>query len=389
MRRKDLAYITPELLTWAIERSGLDRADVAKAIKVQPNHLEAWEKGYGFPQFNKALELAKVLRVPFGYLYLSEPPEIEIPLPDFRTLKDKQSRKPSIDFLDALYQAMSQQEWYKAYLVEQGNKPLSFLEQFSMKDNPEVIAQNIVETLGINYVLRRKAGNWTNYLTKLTQRAEAAGITVMRRAVVGSSNKRKLSKDEFQGFSIFDSIAPLVFINGQDFEAAKIFSLLHELAHIWIGQGGISNPEEALIKSPTFEIETFCNRVAVEALVPKKEFLNKWVEQPGYEDIGKLAKHFLVSTLVILRRARELNLLSFQHFNSLLTEAREQVKEKSVYTSKGGNFYNTLDSRNSPKFVDALVLDVQREGTLYRDAARLLRVSVPTIEKMVEAIKSP
>lgn len=389
MRRTDFAYITPELLTWAIDRSGLSRAEFAKAVRVQPNHLEAWEKGYGSPLFNKALEMSKVLRVPFGYFFLSKPPKITVPLPDFRTLKDSQSREPSINFLEALYQAISQQEWLRAYLVEQGTKPLPFLGKFSPKDSPEQIAQSISETLGINPSLRREAGRWSYYLTKLSQRAEEAGITVMRRAVVGPSNTRKLSKDEFQGFAIYDKIAPLVFINGQDFESAKIFSLIHELTHIWIGQSGISNAEEALTKTPTFEIETFCNTVAAEVLVPKNEFLKKWETEPNYEEIESLARHFLVSTLVIMRRARELNLLTIPQFNALLINAREKVTDKQTPTSKKGNFYNTLDSRNSPKFVDTLILDVKREGTLYRDAANLLKVSVQTIEKMVEEKKSP
>jgi Zn-dependent peptidase ImmA (M78 family)/DNA-binding XRE family transcriptional regulator len=389
MRRKDLAHITPALLTWGINRSGLDRAEIAKALHIQPNILEAWEKGYSSPQINKALELAKVLHLPFGYFYLRQPPAIEIPLPDFRTLKDAQYRKPSINFLDALFQAMAQQDWYKTYLQEQGAQQLPFLGRFTVKDNPETVAQDIIETLGLNNTLRRNAGNWSNYLTKLSQRAEEVGIIVMRRAVVGSSNRRKLSRDEFQGFTISDPIAPLIVINGQDFEAAKIFSLLHELAHVWIGESGISNAEQNLNKPQTFAIETFCNSVAANALVPRPEFLKVWREHPDYEQIGKLARYFLVSTLVILRRAREFSLLGYQDFNVLLEEAREQVTEKTQPTSPGGNFYNTLDSRNSPKFVDTLVLDVQREGTLYRDAARLLRVRVPTIEKMVEGIKSP
>lgn len=387
MHRKDLAYINPELLKWAIDRSGLDRFDIAEAIKVQTEQITAWEQGQSLPQFNKALELAKFLHVPFGYLYLSQPPQIEIPIPDLRTLKDVRLRRPSVNFIEVLYQATSLQEWYKAYLQEQEHRPpLPFIGKYTFNDKPELIAKSIRESLGITDALRKEAGSWANYLTKLSQNAESIGIIVLRRGVVGSSNNRKLSRHEFQGFAIYDPIAPLVFINGQDFETAKIFTLVHEIAHIWIGKSGISNIDEDPTEVPTFDVEKFCNSIAVEVLVPREEFSVLW-NGPSFSTLQSLARHFRVSTLVILRRASELNLLTSESFYELLNQAKHPIPVNPK-ESKGGSFYQTLEARNSPRLVDALIKDVRREGTLYRDAATLLKVTVPTIEKMAEGRKT-
>src|SRR6266542_544968 len=259
MRRTDLAYITPDLLTWAIERSGMDRSELVTKIHVQANVLESWENGLAFPPFNKAREMAKVLRVAFGYFFLPERPKNEVPLPDLRRLPQAPPLQPSVDFLDVLYQAMAQHDWYRAYQIEEGATPVSFVGKFTERDHFATIATDIRATLGMNNSLRRQSYDSEGYLTKLTQNAEKVGVIVMRRAVVGSSH-RKLNRKEFQGFAISDPIAPRVFVNGQDYYAAKIVTLLHELAHIWIGRSGISLVDESL-RAPSLRIERLCNQV--------------------------------------------------------------------------------------------------------------------------------
>lgn len=386
MLRKDLAYINPKLLTWAINRSGIDRSEFAKQIHVKLNVIEAWEKGLASPQFNKARELADVLHVEFGYLFLSEVPTDTVPLPDLRRLPDSPAVSPSAEFLSVLYQALLQHDWYRAYLLDEGIEPRAFVSKFKPRDAVNLIASDIRATLRMDNDLRREASNWDNYLTKLSQRAEAAGVVVMRRAVVGST-RRKLNRKEFQGFAISEPIAPLVFVNGQDFQAPKIFTLLHELAHIWIGQSGISRIDETL-QTPTLEIERVCNEVATEALVPKIEFETEWRNSSDYEQIDRLARHFLVSALVIVRRAKELNKITGDTFGAFLAEAKKRVKPKAKPKGKSGNFYTTLDSRNSPNFVNALLGDVRRDGTLFRDAARLLSMEVKTVVKMVEGLNT-
>lgn len=388
MRRKDLAYITPDLLTWAIDRSGLNRADLAKQIHVNSTVLAAWEQGTTLPQFNKAREIADVLHVPFGYLFLSERPADTVPLPDLRTLPESPKLPTSPEFLDVLYQAMSQHDWYRSYQSDEGKTPLDFVSKFRITDAPDVIASNIRDALRMTDTLRRAASNWRNYLTKLSQQAEKIGVIVMRRAVVGSTHRR-LNREEFQGFAISDPLAPLVFVNGQDYQAPKIFTLIHELAHIWIGESGISRIDETL-QTPAREIERLCNQVAAEALVPKAEFESMWNTRINYEQIDRLARHFLVSSLVITRRAWELNKINTGTYFEFVSEARSRIIPAPAIKKPGkkdrGSFYTTLDSRNSPQFVNALLSDVKRDGTLYTDAARLLSMRVQTVVKLVQGL---
>nr|AUN36131.1 DNA-binding protein [uncultured bacterium] len=388
-----MAYITPDLLTWAIERSGLDRSAFAKQIHVQENVLASWENGLAYPPFNKAREMAQVLRVAFGYFYLPERPKDEVPLPDLRRLPQSPPLTPSVDFLDVLYQAMAQHDWYRAYQTDEGASPVKFVAKFTEHDSATDIAADIRATLRMDNALRRKSYDYENYLTKLTQNAEKAGVIVMRRAVVGSSH-RALDRKEFQGFAISDPMAPLVFINGQDYQAPKIFTLLHELAHIWIGRSGISLIDETL-QSPALQVELLCNAVAAEALVPKVEFESAWnARRTGYEQIDRLARHFLVGALVIIRRARELNKITPNTFFEFWDEATQRIeayvmaqaaeKQKEKETAKDkqrGDFYTTLEARNSPTFVTALLNDVKQGGTLLNDAARLLSMKVETVVK--------
>jgi Zn-dependent peptidase ImmA (M78 family)/DNA-binding XRE family transcriptional regulator len=393
MRRTDLAYITPDLLTWAIDRSGIDRSELVQTIHVQANVLDSWEKGLAHPPFNKAREMAEVLRIQFGYLFLRERPTDIVPLPDLRRLPQAPPLSPSTNFLDALYQAMTQHDWYRAYLIEEESNPLIFVGKFKQTDPIASIAADIRATLGMDNALRRRASNLNNYLTKLSQQAEKAGVIVLRRAVVGSNNNRKLDRNEFQGFAISDPIAPLVFINVQDYPAAKIFTLLHELAHIWIGHSGISRIDETL-RTPTLSIEELCNKVATEALVPQAEFESKWSGGRQYGQISELSQHFLVSALVIIRRARELNKIQDETFFELLAEAKKRFEEHvavpatSQPKDQEGNFYTTLEARNSPTLVNALLADVRRDGTLFRDAARLLSMKVETVVKLVGGLNT-
>lgn len=100
------AFINSNMLRWARERTLGSIEDAASSLKVKVEKLAAWERGEVRPTFRQAQDLAKKLKVPFGYLYLSEPPDEVLPLPDLRTTSGSSPRKPSPDFLEVLYDAL-------------------------------------------------------------------------------------------------------------------------------------------------------------------------------------------------------------------------------------------------------------------------------------------
>jgi Zn-dependent peptidase ImmA (M78 family)/transcriptional regulator with XRE-family HTH domain len=379
------ALITPSLLRWARERRGLSYADIARALRIGPQTVEAWELGESYPAFSKAAELAKFLRIPFGYLFLSTPPHDDLPLPDFRTVGDRTQADFSPDFHDLCNLVLRKQEWYREYSEHISSPSLGFVPRSRIDTTVSDVVRELTEALSIDATLRRNCHDWSSYLTQLSQRAQSKGILVMRSGIVGSDTTRTLDVNEFRGFAISDPFAPVVFINSRDAIAAQIFTLLHEIAHIWIGQSGISNPDPSELNVP--DVETFCNEVAAHALVPKSDFDLAWsTTTRGDAFLGTIARTFWVSTLVILRRAFELHKITREEF----FRSVKQEKEKHLPRRKGsgGNAYINMLARNSQVLTTGVLSALRENQLVYRDAAALLGVRAATLPRLLKKYAS-
>ena len=383
MPRTTQALVTRKVLKWARQRRNITEAAVAKRLGTSPDRVRSWEAetGEAHPTLRQAQNIAGILNVPLGYLFLSEPPSLTTDLPDLRTVSGQPVQNPSPEFLDHLYDVLRKQSWYRDYREAQYiTEPVPFVGRFSADDMADVIATDIAEVLGINDEMRRQAPNWEAFLTMFVRKAEAAGALVFRSGIVESNTHRPLSVREFRGFAITDDLAPLVFINAQDAKVAQIFTLAHELAHLWIGESGVSNPNYAVLpEQQVNHIDRLCDKVAAEVLVPKADFLARWVEpMDAASNLRSLAAHYRVSRFVVLRRAYETAVIThaeFQRFHD------EFTKDYHPPAGEGGNFYNLFLARNSSTLTYA-VLTAAAEGQIARlDAARLLNVRVETIEK--------
>lgn len=381
------AFITPRLVQWARKRNKLSPEAAARRIKVEPNKLAAWEKGNARPTLRQAQTLAHKLNIPFGYLFLSEPPVESLPLPDLRTVADQPPHRPSPELSDLLDDVLRKQQWYREYQETQEAPTVPFVGRYSPNDSADAIATDIRTTLGIDEAMRRRATSWENFLSHLIDCAEAAGILVLRSGVVGNNPHRKLSVQEFRGFALSDDLAPLVFLNGQDAKAAQIFTLVHEIAHLWIGQSGVSNPDYRQLSSQQGNaIERVCNRIAAETLVPARDFRSSWDDSRTVEaNLQALSAQYRVSDFVVLRQAYDLQILSrevyWRHYERLAESQRERDARRS---REGGDFYATLLVRNSNTLTTALITAVAEGNVLHRDAARLLNVKVNTLNGIAE-----
>ncbi len=360
--------VKAELLRWACARNGHE----PDAYAEQFPHLDDWIRGDTAPTLKQLEKFAKATRTPIGYFFLPAPPEEQVPIPDFRAGTGQPSPRPSPDLLETVYICQQRQAWFQEHARSAGLRPLEFVGSAHITDDVVRTAAGIRDTLGFTLEARRRTPTWTEALRHLIDLADSAGILVMCSGVVGSNNKRPLDPAEFRGFAIADEIAPLVFINGADTKAAQMFTLAHELAHIWIRQSGVSNPEAA--RTSTNTVERWCNEVAAELLVPLaalKDVLDFEADLMG--EVERLARFFKVSTLVVLRRLYDARRLTAAEMWD--EYKRELVRLKGLPKSSGGNFYLTQPVRVSKRFARALVVSTLEGNTLYRDAFRMLGVS--------------
>jgi Zn-dependent peptidase ImmA (M78 family) len=377
----NVAYINPQVLKWARTRSGLSHEELRLKLKIDPEDFAAWESGASRPPFDKAQKIARALQIPFGYLFLSNPPDLAIPLPDMRT---PGNRPLGLEFLEVVYDALLKQDWYRDRLQEMKEPRLKFVGSFTLDNDVDQIAADIRRALGMGTSLRKSASDWADYISKISHRCEDIGILVMRSGVVGNSTRRKISSREFQGFAVTDPFVPVIFINSADFKAAQVFTLIHETAHIWIGQSAVSGFDPSLPAKDIDSVEEFCNQITAEALVPREEFAVVWRGSDIETLVSRLARHFWVSGLVILRRAFELDKITRAEFFEHLEIERKKIKRQKA---TGGNYYRNVIARMGSKFTKAVLTELHAGNLLYRDAAKLLRLKVPTLVKLSEQSK--
>ena len=385
------ALISGTVIQWARKRLGKSHEQIADEIGsgVKPQDIAHWESDQNLPNFRKAQKLAVALHIPFGYLFLSDSPKNDIKVPDLRTIGSKPITEFSANLLDQLRNLLLKQEWYRDYAISEGRKAVALVGRFNLNSSYEKVASDIANELGINADFRTAASNWEGFLTNFMASAEAAGILVIRSGVVASSSKRTLNVKEFRGFVLSDPIAPLVFINGADSTSAQVFTLAHELAHLWIGKSGISNPNpKKRSADENNSVERFCNQVAAELLVPHAEFLKRWRHADAVENnVRMLVRYFRVSTHVILRQAFEQDKISRQEYEERIEAEEERFRlQQKEEREGGGNFYRTMRVRNSRILVSSVLEAIQTSKIGLRDAATLLGCKVPTLKNVASEL---
>lgn len=360
--------VAPELFSWAIDRSGKDPADFYRQFK----NLPAWQEGSAHPTFNQLEKFATATHTPFGEFFLAEPPVEEIPIPDFRTLGNRALGQPSPELLETIFTAEQRQDWYHRHAVSSGADPLSFIGSLTTSTPIPLAANAIREQLQFSLIERQQDSSWTAALRRLIDTTEEAGILVMVSGIVGLNTSRPLDPNEFRGFALSDPFAPLVFVNGADTKAAQIFTLVHEVCHLWLGQTALT--DAALSSTDSNEIELWCNRVAAEVLVPAESLRASFQNIVTPEEFERLARLYKVSTLAVLKSIFDANLISWERFREAYDAEYARIRKimKGKGATSGGDFYNTHPLRVSRRFARAIISDTKTGRTLHRDAYRLL-----------------
>ncbi|NBV14680.1 MAG: ImmA/IrrE family metallo-endopeptidase [Sphingobacteriia bacterium] len=382
------AFITPKVLKWARESARITEETAAAKISVKVEKYLEWEAGISKPTIKQAQSLAKIFKRPFALFFLPEIPHDFQPLQDFRKSGSKKLTTSSIFIIREIQQ---KQAWIREINEENKEEKLSFVGRFTINDTPQKVAKDILSTLNINpagYLLENPLKEWITA-------AEKKGIYISRTSFIHA--RLKIDSDELKGFAIADPYAPFIFINSEDWNAPQLFTLVHEIAHIWIAQTGISNEVEPTLKNINqfHPVEVFCNEVAAHALMPHEILVgNETSAYQSSKDIFKIANQLGVSTFALLIRALQLNLISTQTYQKLkkqadndfadylLKEADKKLLKKEKGITSGPNYFLLQLNRNSRLFTQT-VLDAFRGGFIEATlASTLLNVQVNKFNKL-------
>jgi len=379
--------VHPNLLTWARKRAGLS---VDKALEFFPKFTE-WLSGQSAPTMRQLEEFASKTHTPLGYLFLTEPPEDKLPIPDFRTLTNNTPRQPSPNLLETVQTLQLRQAWIRNYLMEEGEKPLPFVGSITIRDNPADAAAKMRDYMKLSENWAANEKNSEDAFRLLRRKIEDSGVFLSINGIVGNNTTRALSTDEFRGFTLSDNYAPFIFINNNDAKAAQMFTLAHELTHVWLGEGGVSNPgPESAVARATHGTERFCNETAAEFLVPQTAFLAAWERAKNASDpIGDAAHVFKVSGIVAARRALELRLIGRDQFSSyynLCMNNWKAMQSKRGIRGGGGNFWATNNGRLGERFGSTVVRAVKSGRLRFSEACELTGLHGSTFDRYVEKI---
>lgn len=345
--------IQPEIISWA-----LSQTQEEKLGDKLMNNITQWLNGTKTPTFNQIEDFSKKANIPLGYFFLQTPPVEQIELLEYRTVDSIQFANPSRNLIDTIHEMESVQDWMKDYRQEMGFDVLPVVGSMKGVKDASVIVDRIREDLELEETWYEKCRDAREAFSYIRGKLEECGVVVMMSGVVGKNTHRALDVNEFRAFAMVDEWAPLIFINTADSNGAKLFSLLHEVAHIWLGEDDLFNDRKNRVEGVS-ATEVMCNAAAGELIVPKSIFLNKW----NACDVGMDVYNIVVQTAI---------------------DNYHQMKENKEST--GGNYYNTIGSRLDGCFVRALCESVNMGRTSYTEAYRLTNTSRKTFSDVVQRL---
>lgn len=365
--------LSPSVLDWAASRAGLSMYDLAKTLSKRG----AQKIVDGVLTYAQAVKFSKRVGVSLGDLFLdAPPPDRNLPLVDFRT--PWRASPLSRDFF-AIYDDIAfKQAWYREFKIHQGYEPLAFIGKYRVqRPLASELAEEIRGAIGFTDADLLSLRTPDDFFSCLAKKCEDIGILVFKNGVVGNNSRRPLTANEFRGFALADNLVPIVFVNGADAAAAWVFTLAHELAHLWLGDSGVSDADP----EASNDTERFCNTVAAELLVPQSRFVEKWQGLHNVDPldrINQVRKAFKVSGLVVARRAYESGYIDLD----LLKMVYEEARVKRNNSSGGGNFYKTLCTRNSKRFSSEIATLAVTGGVTLGQAGRLLNTNPNNVVKL-------
>ena len=375
--------LQPNVLRWARVRARLDPDELAEGLKVTTSTVLDWE-ATGRISIAQVDDLARHTHTPLGYLYLDEPPEERLPIADFRTRGNDSPSRPSPNLLETIFRMQRRQIWMSEQLVYEEFPPLDFVASHNVDSSAPFVASDMAKTLRLNNGWAAYEGSWSKALRFLRDRIEDAGVLVFFNGVVGNNTSRTLDPNEFQGFALVDEYAPLIFVNNADYKAAQIFTLVHELAHLFVGEAGLSRFER--LQHSDHEVERLCDKMTAEFLVPEHALLDYWeLACKTANPYNAVAREFKVSTIVAARRALDTGLITqsaFYDFYEANKSRGSQSNQDDIQRPRKGHFWNNQHWRLGRRFATEVFHAVTDGRLTYREAYELTDLHGDTFSNM-------
>jgi len=375
------ANINAHVLVWARQTAGCVLEEAARKIGISPEKLQAWEAGEDKPTLRQLRIAANVYKRPTALFYRSTTPPEPPDIADFRVLPAA-GLKYTPRLLYEIRRAFQRRVVAMELTEQLGEAPIIFPLQADMSESPDSLASRIREALGVTLAAQV---SWRDHYTALRSwisAVESLGVFVF--------HVKNIELTQMRGFSISERPFPVIGTNGKDSPRGRIFTLLHELVHIVLQSGGVCDLQETESES----IETYCNRVAGEVLVPKDALLQEEtvMENGGntlWEDwrLKLLADRYMVSQEVILRR-----LLTFGRTTRLFyNQKREEYEE--IYRrekAEGGGpvpHFRLILRDNGPAFTSLVLSAYHNEAISSRDLSNFLGgIKLDHVERIERAL---
>lgn len=352
-------------------------------------YLLSWKEGKRKPTFNQVETVSKATRIPLGYFFLKSPPVEDIPILQFRTIGSIDINELSRDVIDIYNHMDSVQNWMRDYMIDAGYDKLGLVGSLNTNQDASVLVKQFREILNIPVNWHDKTTTKVDAFKFFRERLESVGILIMMSGIVGNNTRRALSIEEFRAFTLIDDYAPLIFINANDSDGAKLFSLLHETAHVLLGVSSFYNDRYGYTNEVS-TIEILSNAIAAEVLVPSIIFEKEWQRLSSVDDLSKkmqsLSSTFKCGIVVVARKALDNKYIYKEHYKAIVDGAIAHFRASRDKTT-GGNFYSTNAVRIDNRFLLALDNSVKTGKTQYTDAFRLTNTNRTTFSNLVDEVR--
>lgn len=379
--------VSPDVLMWVYKKA----QNSIIPLKSTPL-IESWVKGSKIPTFNQIEDVSNETRIPLGYFFLNMPPEEKIPLLQFRTIKNEQYAEPSRNLIDTIQDMEMIIDWTRNFLKDNHSNPNSIVGSQKDTKNHLSIASYIRSILCLDIDWFKNSSSAGESFRIIREQIENVGVIVMQNGTARNNTRRPLNVEEFRAFTIIDDYAPLIFINAVDSPNAKLFSLFHELVHVCLGVNSLYNGDEYMNVSSNNEIETLCNAVAADLLVPTELFKERWEKYKAdclddTDVVSKMAGFFKCSQVVIARKAKDQKFITKNKYQEIEDTVRQQyLATRKKQASLGGDYYTTMMSRIDQRFFNMLIESVFQGKTQYTEACQLTHTNRVTFSELAERI---